>query len=65
MQITIRIPDEIIKEADQYVDNIHYRSRAHLITVALADWLEERREEEEFEEEYGEDEEDDDGELLS
>ena len=57
MQITIRIPDDIIKEADEYVDNIHFRSRAHLITVVLADWLEAQTEDDDYEEEYAEDDE--------
>ena len=49
MQITIRIPDEIIEGIDEYVDHIHYRSRAHLITAVLSDWLEDQAEEEEYE----------------
>ena len=57
MQITIRVPDEIIKEIDDYIDNIHFRSRAHLITVVLSDWLEAQKEDEEYEDEFEEDDE--------
>lgn len=39
MQITIRVPDEIIEAADKFVDKVKYRSRAQVVTVALLDWL--------------------------
>lgn len=44
MQLGVRIPDEIVKQLDRYVDRIRYRSRAHLITVILAEWLDEQEE---------------------
>jgi len=59
VQITIRIPDDIVKEADEYIDHVHIRSRAHLITVALAEWLDRQKEEEEYEDEFDEDEKED------
>lgn len=48
MQISLRIPDDIPEKLDRFVDGIRYRSRAHLISVILHEWLEreERRESE-------------------
>jgi Arc/MetJ-type ribon-helix-helix transcriptional regulator len=40
MHLTVRIPNSIIERLDLYVDEIRYRSRAHLITVILMEWLE-------------------------
>lgn len=41
-QIYIRIPDRIIEKLDRHIDKIEYRSRAHLVTVILSDWLKEK-----------------------
>lgn len=39
MQISVRVPDEIVKAADEFIDKVKYRSRAQIVTVALLDWL--------------------------
>jgi len=39
-QMSFKIHPEILDEIDKRVDNIRYRSRAHLINVALCDWFE-------------------------
>lgn len=42
MQLSARIPDEVIDKLDRYIDGIQYRSRAQLISVILQEWIEER-----------------------
>ena len=56
MQLAVRIPDELIARLDEHVDRIHFRSRAHLITVIISEWLDEQDEEDDYEddEEYDE-----------
>lgn len=39
MQISVRVPDDIVKAADEFIDKVKYRSRAQIVTVALLDWL--------------------------
>jgi hypothetical protein len=39
MKLNLTVPDTIVKELDNFVDGIRFRSRAHLTTVILADWI--------------------------
>lgn len=38
--VCIRVPDHIIHNIDKYVDGVRFRSRAHLITTVLKDYIE-------------------------
>jgi len=39
MKLNLKVPDKVIEELDSFVDGIKFRSRAHLITAILADWI--------------------------
>jgi metal-responsive CopG/Arc/MetJ family transcriptional regulator len=39
MKLSLIIPDKVIEELDTFVDGIKFRSRAHLITCILVDWI--------------------------
>jgi len=39
MKLNLSIPDIIVEELDKFVDGIRFRSRAHLATIILADWI--------------------------
>jgi metal-responsive CopG/Arc/MetJ family transcriptional regulator len=39
MKLNLMVPDKVVKELDSFVDGIKFRSRAHLITAILADWI--------------------------
>jgi metal-responsive CopG/Arc/MetJ family transcriptional regulator len=39
MKLSLIIPDKVVEEVDTFVDGIKFRSRAHLITAILADWI--------------------------
>ena len=36
VQITIRLPRHLLDEADRLVDDIEWKSRSHVVTVALS-----------------------------
>ena len=42
-QLGVRIPKEIIESVDSHVDGVKFRSRAHLITVLVLEWLEKQK----------------------
>lgn len=39
-QTTVRIEERLLKGVDRFVDGARYRSRAHVIETALAEFLE-------------------------
>ena len=38
-QYNLKITKELIEGIDKHVDGIRYVSRAHIINIAIADWL--------------------------
>ena len=41
--VTFKLHPRLIEGLDQYVDNIVFRSRAHIMNVALSEWLERQK----------------------
>lgn len=37
--VTFKIHPRLLEEIDKLIDNVHYRSRAHVINCAVDDWL--------------------------
>lgn len=37
--VTIRLPEDLIKEMDGKIDGIKYRNRTHFIIVAITEFL--------------------------
>jgi Arc/MetJ-type ribon-helix-helix transcriptional regulator len=37
--VTFKIHPRLLAEIDKLVDNVHFRSRAHVINCAVDDWL--------------------------
>lgn len=39
MQFGVRIPDVLVQEVDKFVDGNIFRSRAHLVTTMVVEWI--------------------------
>jgi len=40
--VTFKIHPEILEQIDKYIENIIFRSRGHIINIALAEWIDKK-----------------------
>lgn len=43
-QVTLRIDESLLKAIDKATDGVRYRSRAHVVEIAISDFLRAERE---------------------
>jgi len=41
--VTFKIHPEILEQIDKYIENIIFRSRGHIINIALAEWIDKKK----------------------